>query len=115
VRNSDSFKLTDPEAQGILKKNAEALDGLFALKTKRCVNCDWALDVDRIVDYKIAFVGEVCSTCYAINSSLTFMNTGLRNTNYFRNLHEAWVEEVKNFKNKRKKMGLEGEQDGSQS
>ena len=112
MRNSDSFKLTDPEAQGILKKNAEALDGLFALKTKRCVNCDWALDVDRIVDYKIAFVGEVCSTCYAMNSSLTFMNTGLRNTNYFRNLHEAWLEEMKDFRNKRKKMGLDGDQNG---
>jgi len=112
MRNSDSCKLSDPDAEGILKRNAESLDGLFALKTKRCVNCGWALDSERIVDYKIAFVGEVCSTCYAMNSSLTFMNTGLRNTNYFRNLHEAWLEEMKDFRNKRKKMGLDGDQNG---
>jgi len=108
LRNSDSCKLTDPEADDILTKNARALEELFALRKKSCVNCGWALDDERVVDYKIAFIGEVCHTCYALNSSLTFMNTGLKNPNYFRNLHEEWEKEMKNFKDRRKKMGLDG-------
>lgn len=91
------------------RKNVHVVERVLDGLVKKCGNpfCKWPIRHVRDRDYSAPFYGEVCATCHDLHSALTIMNPCLKNTKYFYDAHDAWVKEVKAYKEKRKTMGLD--------
>ena len=104
------WKIGEEGADDVCLKNVQMMDGLFRILTKKCANkfCQWPISSLRITTYAAPGIGDVCATCHDLYSTITFMNTYLANSHYFRGHHEAWVKEQEEINKKRRDMGLNG-------
>jgi hypothetical protein len=102
------WKLGEEGADYIVELNIKALQVISEELENCCANpfCKIPLSDDREAHYGAPGYGEVCDVCHSMHTSLTFMNPNLKNSpNYFKDLHEAWLKEIRDFKDKRRKMG----------
>jgi hypothetical protein len=102
-----TWKLDEEGAEEVIKRNVRALQLISEELELCCANpfCTIPLSDDRVAHYAVPGFGEVCDVCYSTHSSLSYMNPHLKNRpNYFKDLHEAYLREVKDYKEKRRKM-----------
>jgi len=104
------WKIGEPGADEVCRKNVKMMDGLFRVFTKKCANefCQWPISHLRINTFAVPGLGDICATCHDLHTAVTFMNIGLTNSQYFRNHHDDWVREQDEIKKKRRNMGLDG-------
>jgi len=101
--------LERPPLDTIERKNVHVIERVLEGLVKKCGDpfCRWPIRHVRDRDYTAPFHGEICATCHDLYSALTIMNPFLKNTKYFYDAHDAWVKEIKAYKEKRKTMGLD--------
>jgi len=75
------------KSESVILNNVRDYDVLRRMMVSRCVNCDYMIETARC--YRIAFIGEVCSLCWALYTVLK--SAHLKDPNYFVNLHNAWL------------------------
>lgn len=101
------WKIGEPGSEAVVARNLRMMDELFRRLETRCANelCQYPLSALRQERFAVPEFGEVCATCHGMYSAVSFMNPNLTKGNYFKDLHDAWLREIRDFKDKRKRMG----------
>lgn len=112
------WKIGEPGADVVCDKNVQLMARVFETLTKRCAHdfCKWPISALSVNTYTIPGVGDVCATCHDLYTALIFMNLKLSNPNYFKSHHDLWrieqAEKAKENKERRRRLGLDGEDNG---
>lgn len=99
-------KITDPQADAIIRENCKVYDRIRAILSKRCGAPDCGYMLSSLEEsFAVPDFGAVCGVCYHMYHAL--QAPGLANKFYFRQLHDQWKEEIKEFRATRRRLGLE--------
>lgn len=88
------WKLTDPEAQRVMKENVAVYDKLRTILSRRCPvpDCGYMLtSVEGFESYGLPGYGDVCALCYHMYHAL--QGPGMKSPFYFRQLHDQWLKD----------------------
>jgi hypothetical protein len=102
------WKLSDPEAQEIMRENCAFYDKIRGILSKRCAvpDCDYVISSLRVEesDFVLPGFGNVCGLCFYMHYAL--QHPGLRDIYYFRKHHEQWMKDNEGNQKGRDRMGL---------
>lgn len=99
------WKLTDPEAQAVMKRNCAVYDKLQEILSRRCQAplCNYMLSSMQAEQFGVPGFGDVCALCYYMYQAL--QSPDMKNKFYFRQLHEQWVKDNTPEKPRWEKLG----------
>jgi hypothetical protein len=94
-------------SEDIVAMNNKAMQKLAEDCDTCCANpfCKYPLHPDEKTRHSAPGLGDVCDACHYMRIAISTFNGGLRNPSYFKDLHEKWLKEQEEFKNKRRRMG----------
>lgn len=108
-----TWKIGDPGADSVCNKNVRLMDQIADRSEKRCGNpdCRFPIPSNSELNFSAPGFGELCTTCRDLWTALSYTNTRLRNSNYFRAHHDAWLKDeqakAQYKKDQRRRMGLD--------
>jgi hypothetical protein len=107
LKGKSVWSLGEEGSKDVIARNVRALQALSEELETCCANpyCKYPLSSDREAHYAAPNFGELCEVCHAMYTSVSFMNPLLKNRpNYFKDLHEAYLKEIKESPRNRWRM-----------
>lgn len=96
------WKIGEEGADAVIAKNLRMMDELVQRYEKCCANpfCNYPISALRETSFAAPGYGDVCATCHDLWTALAF-NGKLVRYNYFKDLHEQWLKENKDIKDRK--------------
>ncbi len=99
------WRVREKGSEIITLYNARMMDIGFNGMDAHCGNpfCNWPISADHSKNFTVPEYGDVCRACHDLYTAVSFMNPHLVDRNYFKKLHEQWLQDYKPWTDEQRK------------